>query len=53
MRIIVSPLLPSIEEAIDWLTERGAFRFLLWQGPDGTVRGNGVLADARQGALFR
>lgn len=41
MTIIVSPLLPTVEETITWLTERGAVHFTIWRGPDGLLRGNG------------
>lgn len=43
MTILVSPLFHTPEEAIDWLAARGATRFLLWPGPDGLVRGNGLV----------
>jgi len=39
--ILVSPLMPAVEDAIDWLTARGATEIVLWLGPDGTYRGNG------------
>lgn len=41
--VVVCPLSLNVDEAMRWFHERGATEVRLWAGPDGTVRGFGVL----------
>jgi hypothetical protein len=43
VKILACPSFATVEESIDWLEARGCTRITLWRGPDGLVRGNGVL----------
>jgi|GEM_PF-5498234 len=44
MRVLVFPFATTnLDEVIDWFEQRGATEIRLWRGPDGSVRGTGVL----------
>ena len=44
MRFIVFPFaVATAEEALDWFEAQGATSVRLWRGPDGLVRGTGVV----------
>jgi hypothetical protein len=44
MRFLVYPdLATNVDEVLSWFEARGATDVRLWRGPDGTVRGSGVV----------
>lgn len=41
MTLVFCPSFIEVEDAIDWVAERGIYTPTLWRGPDGRVRGSG------------
>ena len=43
MSVVVCPLFATVAEALDWFEVRLAVDVRLWRGPDGLIRGSGVV----------
>lgn len=47
MTLVFCPSFKTVEQALDWLLERGYSEVKLWRGPSGDIRGSGREQGAR------